>query len=371
MPQPLRLQRLRTGDLGGLLALEARLEGGSPGLWLLDSGSTDHLIDAALASRLGLASESSVPLVTMAGRQRVSRVRLPALDLGTSGAGQAVAVPASALAVDLQPLQDLAGEAVQGLIGMPALAGRVTRIDLAGASLVFDAPVPGPRGAWIELPLRLEGGLPVLAVTLAPGLGGDCLFDTGNAGAVVLYAHAADDRLRDRPLPELVSRELGGEVGVSYARSLELSLGGLRRRDVPVVLERGPQARRGAHFDRLLGSVGAAVFEGCRLTLDLPRSRLLVEGDASGALPGGFGFAVSRLADQLVLDRVLADGPAARAGLLAGDLLLEVDGRPAPARPAGLWAWLHGRDSARFGLQRGDRVWQQTLVRSVFLPPVG
>ena len=69
-----------------------------------------------------------------------------------------------------------------------------------------------------------------------------------------------------------------------------------------------------------------------------------------------------------MLDRVLAGGPAALAGLQPGDVLAELDGRVAPSRPAGLWSLLHGREEAAFGFERGGRSWQQRLTRATFFP---
>ncbi len=385
-----RLHRLRTGDLGGLLAVEVAIEahdedasgpGATRGLWLVDSGSTAHLIDRALALRLGLEGAGSVELATAGGRQRVERVWLPPLRLAEAGIGPAIGPKigprigaAQALAVDLQAVRDVAGDAVQGLLGAPLLAGRVARFDLAAGTLALDVePWPAAQGA-VEVPLRASGGLVAFEPQLAPGIAGDCLFDTGNAGSVVLFAHAAERLVRDRHLPMLVSRELGGVVEVAYARSAEAAIGSYRRREVPIALERGGSARRGGHFDRLLGSVGVALFEGAAFTLDLKGGRLQILGGAAAgsALPGGFGFAVTRHHDgRLMLDRVLQGGPAERAGLQPGDLLAGLDGGLAPTAPAVLWGALHGRDDAMFELERDSRRWQARLARAVFFPLLG
>lgn len=51
-------------------------------------------------------------------------------------------------------------------------------------------------------------------------------------------------------------------------------------------------------------------------------------GDALSGRYVGIGVSLSRDDDRAVIDEVFADGPAARAGLLSGDEILAVDGRP-------------------------------------------
>jgi hypothetical protein len=83
------------------------------------------------------------------------------------------------------------------------------------------------------------------------------------------------------------------------------------------------------------GTVGAPVFRRTRMILDYTRSRVIFEpargfdapyepemsGMMLGAAPG----------DAVTVDYVVASGPAARAGITPGDILLSVDGRPARA----------------------------------------
>lgn len=362
----LPLHRLRTGDIGGLIGVSLELEG-RLGIWLIDSGSTNHVIDAAYARRRRFPIDSAVWLASAGGRQRVLRVRLPALRLPT---GEQLEGVDQALSVDLQPLRDVAGPQVLGVLGMPLLAGRITRFDLALDQILLDAPSTAASVDVIDVPLKLDSGLAVASVALSAGIEGEVLVDTGNAGAMTVFAHAAEGIVQDRSLPMLESRELGGVVSVAYARIEDFALGRFHRRELPLVLERGVRARRGGHFDRLLGSLGNAVFEGSSFDLDLAASRLrLYPGPLAGAaMPGGFGFAVAPRGDHLVLDRVLEGGPAAQAGLQPGDTVRSADGRTVSAAPAVLWAHLHERDDALFDMERDGAKWRVRLARSTFYP---
>lgn len=368
-PVTVPMQRLRTGDIGGLVAIEA-VVGHLAGLWLVDTGSTIHLVDRVLARQLRLPVEGLAPLSTAGGRQQVPRVRLPGLRPAGSAA-DASGVD-QALAVDLQALRDVADPALVGVLGLPMLVGRRTRFDFAAGLLAFDVAAPAAAaGRVVGMNLDTTEGLATLSIDAGPGLAGPALLDTGNAGALVLYARAAEQRLKGRaPVPVLSSRELGGTLTLGYARAPSLDVGGFRRREVPLALERGSGARRGGRFERLLGSLGNAVFEGTAWTLDWPAARLTIEAgpDLAETLPGGFGFVVTRLGDQLQVERVMPRGPAAAAGWRPGDTILAVDGAAAGPHPALLWSRLHDREDALFGLQRGSARWQARLRRGGYLP---
>ncbi|MGE5117678.1 MAG: aspartyl protease family protein, partial [Betaproteobacteria bacterium] len=75
------LVRVRNADAGGLLMVEATV-GGERSRWLIDTGSSEHLIAAAFADQLGLRGEAAVTLRTPVGAQRGERVTLPELQLG-------------------------------------------------------------------------------------------------------------------------------------------------------------------------------------------------------------------------------------------------------------------------------------------------
>ena len=258
----LPLQLLRTGDIGGLPAVEIALDG-RPTRWLVDSGATTALIAPALAAALGLARLAPVRVATAGGVQTRERFALPDLPvLGAAGAGS------PAVAVDLDSVFGDAGGALDGLLGAPWLRTVATRFDYAGGELRW-SPTAEPSSNAAVLPLRWDEGLPVVSLALGARPAEGFLFDTGNAGALVVFARRARALLDEAgALPEMTVRELGGSVHVRYARVERLSAPGWRAREVPAALEAGTNARRGGHFDRLAGSLGNALFESGAVTLD-------------------------------------------------------------------------------------------------------
>ena len=152
-------------------------------------------------------------------------------------------------------------------------------------------PLTARRSA--VLPLRWDQGLPVVSLALGTRAADEFVFDTGNAGAMLLFARRAESLLAAAPpLPETAVRELGGVVRRAW-HGWSACAPGWVARQVPAALETGSAARRGLHFDRLAGSLGVALFEPGAVTLDGPGGRLVVELPGlpePPPLPGGFGF---------------------------------------------------------------------------------
>jgi predicted aspartyl protease len=340
------LHRLHTGDLGALVAVDASL-GGRPWRCLVDSGASVALVSPAVAAREQLPVVERSRVATAGGVMHLERVELPAIEI----AGRRIDAP-QALVLDLARHLGEVGAAVDGLIGAPALRSRAMRLDLAAGRLQWGA-MPDPAGARTTWPLRWDQGLPVIDLVLGDRDPAPFLFDTGNAGTLVVFAHQAARLAGTQGLPRATMQELGGEVTVHQALLERLEAPGYVARDVPVVFEAGDTARRGAHFDRLAGSAGLALFAAGAVTLDGPGGRLVVEQASlpqAATLPGGFGFALHSQAGQApAVSAVFDGGPAVRAGVRPGMRLRAVDGRDlARSRADDVWRALTGVDSARF-----------------------
>lgn len=360
---------LRTGDIGGLPWVGLEL-GGRPTRWLIDSGASTALVAPALATHLQLERLGSVRVATAGGTQTAERVRLPPLPL--------LAPPASAttaLVLDLAALLGPVDESLDGLIGAPWLRSGTTRFDFAASTLSWSLERPVPAAASVVLPLRWDDGLPTIEAALGARPPDTFLFDTGNAGALVVFAHRARRLLGgDAALPQTRVQELGGSVLAVHALVERVSLGPWAVRELPAAFELGTAARRGAHFDRLAGSIGTALFEAGAVTVDGGASRLVVEQPGlpeTPPLPGGFGWHLATRAESgLVVEAIIEGGPAARAGVEPGDRIVAIDGADSRGWSAArAWQALAGRERAGFDLLRGSAVRRLDLERVRFFPP--
>ena len=369
-PATVPLQRLHTGDIGLLPSIELVLDG-VPTRWLVDSGATTALVTPALAARLKLRRHLfAARLATAGGVQSVDRHDLPPLPLFDAGAGDA-----TALAVDLSRLFGPAGARVDGLLGAPWLRQGATTFDFVRGELRRAAAAAAPPPAAAVLPLRWDEALPVVRLAIGERRPEEFLFDTGNAGALVVFAQRAQTLLSDAgPLPESTVHELGGTVRAHYARIERLAAAGVAWREVPAALEAGAAARRGGHFDRLSGSLGAALFAAGAVTLDAAGERLWIELPGlpdPPPLPGGFGIRLGTVDGAgLAVAAVIEGSPAAAAGVGAADAVIAIDGADTGGWSAvDAWRALAAREAAAFELRRRDgtprRVW---LQRERFFP---
>ena len=258
----------------------------------MDSGSSAALVTPALAQRLKLREVSSMRVAMAGGVQTLQRYRLPPLP----GLGMAEAV--DAICLDLQSLLGPAGAMVDGALGAPWLRQRSTRFDLAQRQLQWSTATATAPAAATALPLRWDAGLPVIEMSIGARSPDAFVFDTGNAGALVLFAKRAAKLLAGRAdWPLTTVRELGGSVSARHALIERLSVPGWVARQVPAALQSGDAAQRGQHFERLAGSLGIALFEAGAVTLDGPGGQLIVELPGlpePPSLPGGFGLRFER-----------------------------------------------------------------------------
>ena len=130
-------------------------------------------------------------------------------------------------------------------------------------------------------------------------------------------------------------------------------------------------ALRRAGIERMIASGFDEVFN----HLD-PYSRYVAPTEARAARErrvgqSGLGLRIAVRGAALAVIAVAPDGPAALAGIRAGDRLLAVDGRPASARDPGLAAaLLEGPEGSEvtLTLARGERRRSVTLLREVVVP---
>ncbi len=352
---PVPLTRLSLGEIGGWIELPVDVNG-QRGRWLIDTGSTRHIVSSAFAQRHGLAARVSVRAHTALGPVQGAEVALPPLQVGThTHAGQ------TALRLDdLSALVGPAGAGLDGILGVPLLAGVALDLDLIAWTLaIHDAPPADCPAGTLALPLDTHRGLPVVALRINGGPAQALLLDTGNPAAVVRFA--ADEADTTEPgLP------LAG--GARLALAPRVAVGAWQRADVPVLRLRAPGLQR-ALAPQVVGLVGTALLDGARWRLQLDQRRACVDRPVDGTAvgtPGGFGLTLVLRAGGLFIDSVLPGGPAQAAGLQAGDAVQRWAGGGVEEPLRALWARVQGQDEVE--LQVGPDGRTLRLRRGHFLP---
>ena len=348
---PVPLERLSLGEIGGWIVVDLRVNGGG-GRWLIDTGSTRHIVSTAFAQRHGLVNGAAVQAQTALGPVQGAEVALPPLRIGAhTHAGQ------TALRLDdLRALVGAAGEGLDGILGVPLLSGVSLDLDLVRWTLAISEAVPVNCPAdTLALPLDSHRGLPVVALRINDGPAQGFLLDTGNPAAVVRIT--ADE-------PDATEPGLPLAGGARLALATQVALGAWRRAEVPVVRLRAPGLHR-ALAPRISGLVGTALLDGTRWLLQLDQRRACVTPEAPG-LPGGFGLTLVQREGRLFIDTVLPGGPAQAEGLRPGDAVQRWAGGAPEAPLRDLWARTQGLEEME--LQVGAEARTVRLRRSHFLP---
>ena len=351
---PVPLARLSLGEIGGWIELPVDADG-QRGRWLLDTGSTRHIVSRAFAQRHGLAARERVQAHTALGPVQGAEVDLPALQIGTHRLTGQTALQLD----DLGALLGAAGEGLDGILGVPLLAGATLDLDLKNGTLALSDSVAAdcPAG-MLALPLDTYRGLPVVALRVQGGPPEALLLDTGNPAAVVRITAAADGDGPGLPLPG------GGRLALAST----VAIGAWQRTDVPVLRLPAPGLLR-ALTPRIGGLAGAALLDGARWRILLDQQRLCVDGTPGGhpvGTPGGFGLTLVQRAGGVFIDTVLPGSPAQAAGLQAGDAVQRWAGGAVDAPLRDLWARVQGLDEVE--LQAGPDARVLRLRRAHFLP---
>jgi uncharacterized membrane protein YfcA len=221
-----------------------------------------------------------------------------------------------------------------GLLGHELFERYVVQIDYARRMLTLYEPHDFEHGPGLVVPFTLHGGTPEVAGKV-DGIDGRFTIDTGDRGSLSLTApFVAAHHLVERygPAVEGISGwGIGGPVRAYMTRVPRLEFGGVVV-DRPVT--RLSEARHGFFASgSVAGNIGYGVFSRFLLTVDYARKQLTFDTSADGAGTDVYdrsGMWLVRRGDRFSVVDVIAGGPAAEAGVHAGDAVVAVDDRAAP-----------------------------------------
>jgi len=312
---------------------------GVPARAIFDTGGRT-VLTPELAQRLGLATSGHVQAEGAgAGSVAASFARLRSLALGsiTLTDQPAVVIPLP------RGITHATARPVEMIVGYEVLRRFVATIDYPQniVRLVPTDAYVAPTGA-IAIPISFEGTAPTVAGTI-DGIPATFVIDTGSGSPLMLSSpfvatHRLQQRLRTAG-EMVVGRGVGGYVRGVVARGGDLTLGSARIGSPLVLLSTDTGGAEASHS--IDGNVGSAILAAYAVTFDYQRHNMYLSGPAGPELPTSFsrtGMYTAHDDPQFyaVID-VLAGGPAASAGVRAGDHVVAVDGKPASELEAGGW----------------------------------
>ena len=309
------------------ITLKASVNGKPPLTFILDSGAGATTVNRAVADRLGLKSEGKLGAQGVGGSTDFGFTTLDTVELG----GLRI-LGMRAATIDLSGLASVMDVPVDGVLGYDFLSLFPVSIDYAHSTLTLTDPetFTPPAGA-AAVPFELEHNVPVVDAAYNGAVSGKYMVDTGNNGWLLIHTPTVNKfHLVETARKKLEMEAMGaGGKEVQYTvRGDSLALGGFSVRRPLVALS---TAKSGVSAsETIAGNIGGGVLENFVVTFDYPHEKMYLERGANfgkAAEADRIGWQLGRRNGKLEVLRVLDDTPAASAGVLQGDQLLNVDGQ--------------------------------------------
>jgi hypothetical protein len=312
--------------------IDARVNG-RPFHVMLDSAGF-NVLTPATAEAMGLASEGSFQArgtgekTESFGLTRVQEVQIG----GATIRNQAFYV------LPFRDLEKVEGVPLPGLLGFEVFKRFVVRIDYTGrqVTLILPDAFRAPAGATV-VPFTFDEMTPQVEGKL-DGIPGLFTIDTGSRSSLSVNrpfakAHGLSDK-QGKKIEALAGWGVGGGGRGLVMRSGLLELGDVR---VPAPVSSIALQQRGSLTDPYLaGNVGGGILRRFTVTFDYGRQKIYFEPNAAYAQEDVWdrsGLWLNRAEEGYRVEDVVADSPAAAAGLKVGDLVLAVDGKKATDLP--------------------------------------
>jgi hypothetical protein len=306
---------------------------GRPLRVMLDTGGVNVLAPAT-AQEMGLASEGSFQArgtgetTESFGLTRVQEVQIGGATVRNQGF----------YVLPFRDLEKVEGVPQLGLVGFEVFKRFVVRIDYAKRQVTLLLPdaFQAPTGATV-VPFTFDEMTPQVEGKL-DGIPGRFTIDTGSRATLWVNRPFAEKHgLLDKPgkkIEALAGWGVGGQGRGLVTRAGLLELGGVR---VPAPVTSIALQQRGALADPYLaGNVGGGILRRFTVTFDYGRQKIYFEPNASNAQEDVWdrsGLWLNRAEAGYSVEDVVADSPAAAAGLKVGDLVLSLNGRKATELP--------------------------------------
>lgn len=346
---------------------------GHPLHFLFDTGGANILTPEA-AKRVGVASKGAVRSGGV-GKKAVSagfgKVKSLVLGGRVKLDNQVFAV------VPLPGFSDIEGTEFDGLIGYEVFKRLVVRIDYADRKLTFIKPADfDPAGAGTAVPFTLLDSIPGVKGSI-DGIPGEFEVDTGSRAALTLWApfakaHDLAKRYHASGVT-VIGWGVGGSSHGRVARGGLLKIGDVSVHDPLVELSTATSGAGAAKF--IAGNIGGGVLKHFTVTFDYTHSRMYLKPNRDYAAPMNYdrsGMWINARDGDFVLKSVMPGGPAAHAGLKAGDVITAVNGKPATRLSlAGFRTLLvDGKPGSRIelGIGEGGSARRVTLVLRNLIP---
>ena len=236
-------------------------------------------------------------------------------------------------------IDDVEGVDIQGMAGFELFKRFVTRIDYGKHTITLIVPAHfDPKDAGTPVPFVFNDDNPQVDGSFE-GIPAKFDIDTGARDALTLtapFVQAHGLRATHQQGVDAVGGwGVGGASRGYVTRGREVTIGLVK---IPDVVTSFSTQKKGAFSSvALQGNVGAGILKRFVVTFDYPHHTMYLK-----PLPGHVadldtydrsGMWINQAKDGMQVMDVTANGPAAQAGIKAGDVITEIDGKPATSIP--------------------------------------
>ncbi|HST51351.1 MAG TPA: aspartyl protease family protein [Pyrinomonadaceae bacterium] len=347
------------------ILLQARINNSQP-VWLaLDTGANINIINQSVFDRLALSPKGDANLTGGGGIAKGQfadnvTISLPGVE--------AYKQPIASAPLDAMSLE---GRDVEGLIGTPFLMNFVVEIDYEHKVLTFHDPkVFNLAKEPDAIPMEGRNGWPYVEAELSINgqdkITDKFMLDTGSnrifhVNRPFAEAHKILEMLPGGSTAEGVGEGIGGRVKFTEARIHSIRIGKYTMSRPVVSIS---QDTEGFGAGPAAGVVGGEMLRRFTLVLDYSTSRMLLRPNAYFSEPYEVDMSGLELVTKpddfkaIMIKSVLANYPAAKAGLREGDEIVSIDGRPASEYNLDILTKMFKRDGKVYLLtvRRGSRL---------------
>lgn len=195
-----------------------------PDAWmLLDTGTTESIIDTDYAKSIGIKLTASAEQQTTFGTTKPATFDTGAIHV-RAGSEPAKTVLFQSIGMDGMRGPD--GMPVAGMLGRTFLEGKSIVIDYLREEVYFETPQPASRG---DVAMALDTGIPIIQLTMS-GQQVDALIDTGGTYGIIITPAMAKSlgiealMAEAKPAPTMGH---GGAQAIVIGKAPPFSIGGL------------------------------------------------------------------------------------------------------------------------------------------------
>jgi len=234
----------------------------------------------------------------------------------------------------LPHFHQIEGTEFDGLIGYEVLKRLVTQIDYAERKVTFIRPSDlSSANAGQPIPFTFFGSTPMVNGSL-DDLSGQFAVDTGSRSGLTLWtpfvkAHQLVKGYRASP-ETTIGWGVGGKAVGRVARGGGFLLGAIRISHPVITMQNAAGSPNSVKGDD--GNIGGAILRRFTVTFDYGRHTMYLRPNKSFSKPFDYdrsGMWINQGDGGFEVESILANGPAAAAGLRVGDLIVSVGGKPA------------------------------------------